>query len=203
MEYINEFLAGMFGSSWLEITAAALGFINVYLIIRRSIWNYPFGIAMVILYAVVFYKVGLYAETGLQIYFLIIQCFGLWWWLHGLDQQGLAIVERSPGHELAACTFLAALLALSLGWVLSSYTDASFPYWDSAVASLSVVAQYLLSRRRLENWIVWMMVDVLAIGLYLVKGLYPTAVLYLLFLAMASTGLLAWIRSHERRRAMN
>ena len=198
MDDIAVFLGGMFGTRAVEITAALLGFINVVLIVRRSIWNYPFGIAMVILYAWIFFDYRLYAEAGLQVYFLIIQCFGRWWWLQGRGGDGLIIVTRAPAREATACAITAVAVAVALGWTLATYTDADLPYWDATVAALSVVAQFLLARRRLESWPVWITVDVLAIGIYLVKGLYPTAVLYIVFLGLATTGLIVWLRAHRR-----
>ncbi len=198
MEEFGTFLAGMFGSRAVEITAAVLGFVNVVLIIRRTIWNYPFGIAMVILYGWIFWDYRLYAEAGLQVYFLIIQIVGWYWWLQGRGGDGLVIVERAPGAELAACALAVAAVTGGLGWALATHTDASLPYSDAAVAALSVVAQYLLARRRLESWPVWIAVDVLAIGIYIVKGLYPTAVLYALFLCLATTGLVVWARAWKR-----
>lgn len=198
MEETIGFLAAMFGTRAIEITAALLGFVNVILIVRRTIWNYPFGIAMVILYAWIFWEHRLYAEGGLQIYFLVIQFFGLWWWLQGRGGDGRIIVLRAPALEMGTCVVVAIAIAMGLGWTLSNYTDADLPYWDSTVAALSVMAQYLLARRYLESWVVWIAVDVLAIGIYLTKGLYPTAVLYLMFLALATTGLIVWLRSFTR-----
>ena len=80
-------------------------------------------------------------------------------------------------------------------------TDAALPYWDATTTVLSVIAQILLARRRLENWILWIVVDVLAIGIYYVKGLYPTMVLYAIFLCMASGGLLLWLRAWREAEA--
>lgn len=198
MDEVFTFLVGMFGSRAVEITAALLGFVNVVLIVRRTIWNYPFGIAMVVLYAWIFWDYRLYAESGLQVYFLIIQCFGWWWWLKGRGRDGRIVVLRASLFEIGACAAAAAVVAGALGWVLAQYTDADLPYWDSTVAALSVIAQYLLARRFLESWPVWIAVDILAIGIYLTKGLYPTAVLYALFLGLAATGLIVWLHAYRR-----
>lgn len=192
------FLSGMFGTRAVEIAAALLGFVNVVLIVRRTIWNYPFGIIMVILYAWIFWDYRLYAEAGLQAYFLVIQCFGWWWWLNGRGGDGRIIVLRAPALEIGTCIATAAVVALMLGWALAHYTDADLPYWDATVAALSVVAQYLLARRRLESWLVWIVVDVLAIGIYLTKGLYPTVMLYVLFLGLATSGWVVWLRVFRR-----
>lgn len=198
MEGLGAFLAGMFGSRPVEIAAALLGLANVALIIRRTVWNYPFGIAMVVLYGGIFWQAQLYAEAGLQVYFLVIQIAGWWWWLRGRGRDGRVIVTRAPPGELAACAAAAGGTALALGWALARYTDAALPWWDATVAALSVVAQFLLARRRLESWPVWIAVDVLAIGIYLAKDLTPTAALYAVFLVLASAGLVAWTRAWRR-----
>ncbi len=195
---IWDFLGGMFGTRAIEICAAMLGFINVVLIIRRSIWNYPFGIAMVILYAWIFYEYRLYSDALLQIFFLVIQVFGLVWWLQGRDDTGRVIVRRIAPDMAALAAGVALAGTVALGFVMATYTDADLPYWDATTTVLSVVAQTLMARRILESWLVWIAVDVLAIGIYLVKGLTPTAVLYTLFLILAINGYFAWRRSFQQ-----
>lgn len=193
-----KFIISVFGSREIEFIACFLGLANVLLIVYRSIWNYPFGIAMVSLYAWIFFDYRLYAEAGLQVYFFGIQLLGWWWWINGRGDDGRVKVRRAPVKELMICVVAAALVAVALGWALSEFTDADLPYWDSSVAALSIVAQYLLARRFLESWPVWIVVDVLAIGIYVTKGLHPTAVLYSIFLCMAAAGLVAWNRAYKR-----
>lgn len=192
----------MFGSRLIEIVAAMLGFVNVGLIIRRSIWNYPFGIVMVVLYGIVFWQYRLYAEAALQVYFLVIQIFGWVWWYRGRGDDGLILVTRAPTREITTCVFVALLTALALGSMLDHWTSADAPYWDATIAALSVVAQFLLARRRLESWLVWMIVDVLAIGLYISRDLFPTAALYSLFLIMATIGLFTWTQAWRKDEAI-
>jgi nicotinamide mononucleotide transporter len=198
LESLLLFLGDMFGREWIEIAAVILGFINVFLIIKRSLWNYPFGIAMVILYGWIFWDYKLYAESALQGYFLVIQIFGWSWWLRGRDQDGLVAVERTSRQQALISLCAALFLAGGLGTVLHLYTDSTLPFGDATVAALSVIAQYLMAQRRLESWAVWITVDLLSISIYLTKGLYPTALLYGLFLAMATIGLLSWRSAYQR-----
>ena len=193
--FMLDFVVQMVGSRPVEIAAVVCGLLNVGLIIRRSIWNYPFGFAVVTLYAFIFYEYRLYSDALLQVYFFVIQIYGLWNWLAHRQEDGRVVVERLTSRE----TMLYGGLTLA-GWVVLSslmhrFTDASFAWWDGAIAALSVLAQYLLSRRKLENWVLWIAVDVLAIGLFWVKGLQPTAALYVVFLCLAITGLLQWRRA--------
>lgn len=188
----------------IENTAALLGLINVAILVRRSIWNYPFGIASVALYTYVFFKAGLYSDTLLQPYFLLMQIYGWWNWLHGRNKDGLARIENMSLQERALSAAGTAAIALGLGWTFSHFKSAAAPYLDASCAAMSITAQYLLSIRRLENWILWISVDVIYIALYWWKDLRATSVLYAVFLVLSIAGLAEWLReyrSHASKRA--
>lgn len=187
-----DFFIQMIGSRPIEIVAVICGLINVGLIIKRSIWNYPFGFLMVVLYAKIFYDYQLYSDALLQVYFFFIQFYGLWYWLKGRDDNGAIIVERLPKKQYIVYLFVTLAAWIILSALMNRFTDASYPYWDGAIACLSVLAQFLLSRRHLESWYLWIAVDILAIGLFTVKSLQPTAALYGVFLVLAIIGLLQW-----------
>ena len=187
-----------------ENVAATLGLINVGLLVRRSIWNYAFGIASVALYGYVFYVARLYSDAILQIYFFSMQFYGWWNWLHGRNQDGLARIETMANRQRLLFGAATLAVAIALGWIFRSYTNAAAPWMDAALAATSVTAQYLLSVRKLENWILWIAVDVFYIGLYHWKGLNSTAILYAVFLVLSIAGLLEWLRefrSHGTREA--
>ncbi len=198
MENALDFLTAMIGASPIEITAFFLGIANIVLLARRSIWNYPFGIIMVSLYAWVFYGAKLYSDVILQVFFFVVQIYGWAHWLGRRDAAGLVIVERISRRAGIASAAIAITGAALMGTLMARFTDASFPYWDASILSLSVVAQILLARRILENWLVWIVVDALAIGLYATKGLYPTAVLYAVFFIIAAIGYVGWRRAWAR-----
>jgi nicotinamide mononucleotide transporter len=182
----------------IEAIAVALGLVNIALIIRRSVWNYPFGIAMVVLYAHIFWNAKLYSDAGLQVFFLIVQFYGWWAWAQKQQDDGRISVEvMGPRTRLVA--IVASIIAIGLwGTMMHKLTDAAYPYWDGAIAMLSVAAQIMMTRRLVENWWWWIVVDVLAIGLFAVKGLWLTAGLYVVFLALASYGLIEWQRRLRR-----
>ena len=194
-DQILDFLLKMAGGRNIEIAAVALGLANVALIIRRNIWNYPFGIAMVILYAQIFYEYRLYSDSALQIFYLGIQVYGWWYWWHGRGADGRVIVERASTRTLAILALGALTGTAVLGTAMARLTDAAAPFLDGAITLLSVVAQFLMSRRRLESWVVWIIVDLLAIGLFWAKDLQPTAMLYGVFLVLAGIGFLAWLQA--------
>jgi len=192
MTDILEFLAGMFGSRLIEVNATILGLINVALIVRRSIWTYPFGIAMVSIYAWIFFEAQLYSQALLQIYFLVVQLIGVLWWLDGRAEDGLVTPRNLQPRMLLFTAVIVLAGTFVLGTAMGRLTDAVVSYWDALVAMLSMAAQFLMARRFLQSWILWIVVDVVAIGLYWTQGLVPTAVLYCVFLALAVSGYRAW-----------
>lgn len=178
--------------SIVEWIAALLGVVNVLLVVRRSIWNYPFGLAMVTLYFFVFWDAKLYSDALLQIFFFAINLYGWWNWSRADKvDDGVAVVLMD---NRARALWLGGTLAAILAWgtLMSRYTDAAAPFPDATVAAMSVAAQILQSRRRVESWILWIAVDVLAIGLFLSRGLNVTAGLYAIFLVLAVAGLVEW-----------
>ena len=176
----------------IEIVAVLLGIANILLIIRRSVWNYPFGIAMVTLYFFIFRDAKLYSDAGLQVFFVVVNLYGWWSWSRNKAEAEEVVVQRLATEGLLAWIAGSAIATLGWGFVMSNHTDASYPYWDAGVAMLSVAGQILMTRRYLENWWWWIAVNAISIPLYLVKNLHLTAGLYVLFLVLAVAGLLQW-----------
>lgn len=184
--------------SMLEWVAAGLGVINVALLIFRTVWNFPFGIASVALYVFVFWEKRLYAESGLQVFFILAQVWGWWLWLRIGGEDSRVPVRWLDWPSRAVWFAVTAAVSLNLGWVLHRFTNAAMPYADSAIAGASVAAQILLAYRRIENWILWIAIDVGAILLYINRGLYPTTGLYGCFLVLSLFGLKEWIEASRR-----
>lgn len=180
----------------LEWIAAALGLLNVGLLVRRSVWNYPFGIAMVCLYFFVFRDAKLYSDMVLQVFFLVIQLYGWRNWARAPGGDGGVRVGVLTGRERLAWAAGAVVAGIGWGAVMAASTDAAAPVPDALIASGSVAAQILLAFRRVENWVLWIAVDVLAVGLYASRGLVATSALYAVFLALAVSGLLSWRRAY-------
>jgi nicotinamide mononucleotide transporter len=176
----------------IEIVAVLLGIANILLIIRRSVWNYPFGIAMVTLYFFIFRDAKLYSDAGLQVFFVVVNLYGWFSWSRNKAEAGEVVVQRLGTDGLLAWVAGSAIATAVWGFIMSKYTDASFPFWDAGVAMLSVAGQILMTRRYLENWYWWIAVNAISIPLYIVKNLHLTAGLYALFLVLAAAGLVEW-----------
>lgn len=183
----------------IELTAAALGVVNVLLVVRRSLWNYPFGIAMVALYFFVFAGERLYSDALLQVFFLVLQLYGWWNWRQSRARDDEVVIERLTLR--ARSIWGVAIVVAALGWgsAMARFTDAVVPYADATVAAMSIAAQILQSRRKVESWVLWIAVDMLAIGLFWSRELYATAWLYLLFLLLSVAGWRAWRASMGAR----
>lgn len=184
--------------STLEWIAVALGVANIVLLVRRSIWNYPFGIAMVALYFLIFRDARLYSDMVLQLFFAVVQIAGWWAWARAGGLDGPVRVERLTPDQRWLWLGAVMLATGVWGWGMYSFTDAASPWWDAGVAMGSVAAQLMLLRRYIENWVAWILVDVLAIGLYADRALYLTAWLYVMFLMLCVWGLVEWLRAERR-----
>lgn len=187
----------------LEWVAAGLGVINIALLVFRSQWNFAFAIASVSLYVFIFFDSRLYAESGLQVFFILANVWGWLVWRRSLnareDESRVAVRWLDWRSRIIWLTVTVAL-SLNLGWLMHKYTNAAMPFADSVIAGASVAAQILLGYRRIENWVLWIAIDVAAVLLYIDRGLYPTAGLYGGMLVMSIFGLKEWIEVERRQR---
>lgn len=173
---------------WGFVTGAAC----VWLAVKEHVWNWPIGILNDALYLVVFFRSKLYADSLLQIFFIIVSIYGWWAWLYG----GVRHTELQAGRTTSrqATMYFVALVAGTAGiyFLLHRYTDSNVPFWDAFTTALSLVAQYMLGRKLLENWLVWIFADLIYIAVYTYKHLYLTSVLYLVFMIMCVAGWKRW-----------
>ncbi|WP_174291027.1 nicotinamide riboside transporter PnuC [Sphingomonas bacterium] len=181
--------------SRIEWIAAGLGVLCVALLVRRSLWNYPFAIASVVLLGWVFLAARLYSDALLQVFYVAINLYGWSSWSRSRATAGRVMVE--PMSVRALLGWSVAGVGATIGWgaIMRGYTDASYPWWDAAVAVPSIVAQLLLARRQIENWAVWIAVDCVAVPLYVTKGLWAAAGLYVIYLALSVWGWIDWRRA--------
>ena len=188
-DIVREFLAEM---SPIEGAAALLVLVNVWLVARRNIWNYAFGITGVLIYGWVFFHAKLYSDMLLQIFFLVLNVYGLTQWRRSQAETGEVSVEYLSNAARLQCLAGIALAVTVWGWLMHHFTDASLPWWDASVAMTSIAAQLLMAKRLIENWWLWIAANILSIGLYAMKGLWITTGLYVILLGLAIWGLARW-----------
>ena len=180
-------------SIW-EIIGTVLGVIGVWLMIRQNIWGWPVGLVQVAVYGWVFFDARLYSDAILQVFFFALQAYGWWHWLRGAHDaaRSTAPVTRLELKALAGWLALGTVATAGWGTFMHRATDAALPWWDAFILVFSLIAQWLQVRKNLENWAGWMVVNLVAIGVYWAKDLRLTSGLYLVFFGLAVAGHLAW-----------
>jgi nicotinamide mononucleotide transporter len=186
--------------SYLEALAALFGVANILLIVRRSVWNFPAALVMVALTGIVLWDAKLYSDAGLQAFFFIVNTLGWVLWSRNRGAAGEIIVDRLGSIGRLVWIALAMAATYGWGWFMALNTNATNPWWDASVAMLSVAAQILMTRRYIDNWHWWIVVNILSIGLYWQKQLFWFTGLYVIFLGMAVWGLIEWRRAEARQR---
>lgn len=182
----------------LEWLGVITGFLCVYLAARQHILNWPISIISVAAYAILFYQSKLYGNTVLQVYFFGTAIYGWYYWLkRGQDADKKPIVSFSA-MEIAFTLAAVFILSVIMGWFLGAYTDTDVPYVDGFCTAMSFVAQFLMTRKVLQNWLLWIIVDICYIPLYIYKGFMLTSLLYVAFAMIATMGYLDWRKSWKK-----
>jgi nicotinamide mononucleotide transporter len=190
----------LIGLQWI---AAIAGAISVFLSARENIWSWPTAIVNVSLSAFIFFTTGLYSDMGLQIVFLVLSIYGWYQWLHGGAQHSRLTVSRATPRMRAACGVIGVVAWLAIGSLTSRLPGVSLPYLDAGLTSVSLIAQWMMTRKILENWVLWIIADIVYVPMYLYKDLIPTAGLYAMFLVLAVLGFVQWRRSYASERSLS
>jgi nicotinamide mononucleotide transporter len=182
-------------ASWLELVAFVLALAMVGFNIRVNPLGWPLAIVSSLLYFFLFWDSRLYGDASLQIVFAVVALWGWWQWLRGTAPDGTALHVRSLGARGRwACLAVLALAWPALGLFLKHFTDTDVPWWDAFPTAASLVGQWLLGRKYVENWPTWIVVNVVSVGLFAYKGLWLTVVLYTVFVALSVLGWRAWLQ---------
>ena len=178
-----------------EVIGFVTGAWTVWLTVRENIWNWPIGIVNNVAFGILFVHTGLYADASLQGVYLVISAFGWYWWLHGGSAGSRLVIAHIAKRQWPLMVLATAATTVFMTVVLRAIHDTA-PFLDALTTALSLLAQYMLTRKYIENWWVWMSADVIYVGLYASKGLGLTAVLYGGFFGLCVVGLRAWRRSN-------
>ena len=184
----------------LEIAGFITGAVSVWLAVRQNPWNWPAGVANAIFFFILFYRARLYGDMALQVLFAAICLLGWYRWLFGGEGHSRLLVTRITVTGAVAYTAAGVAATAIFAPYLLSVGDAS-PLLDALTTVLSVEAQYLMTRKVVEHWLVWMAADVIYVWLYTERGLYITSVLYVVFFAMCVAGWRGWQRDLSQQRA--
>lgn len=204
----TEILAAVRATSRLETAGVVTAIVCVWLAARNSIWNFPVAIISCALYFILLLDQKIYSDAGLQIAFIGLAVYGWWVWLRqrqpvaGAPAAATELpITRTSAKLWGLLSGAAIAYAVGIGYILAHYTDATVPYYDSSTTAISLVAQYLLSRRKLENWLLWIGVDVVYVGIYWHRNLALSSLLYALLTGLALYGYLEWLREAKATKA--
>ena len=179
--------------SALEIAAVVLALAMVYFNIREIHWGWPLAVLSSLMYVEIFRRSRLYGDASLQVFFAVVALWGWLQWLRGhrADGSSLHVAQLKPRGVALAIGSCAVLWPVT-GWFLKTYTDTDVPWWDAFTTALSIVGTFLVARKFIENWIVWIVVNVASVGLFAYKGLWLTTGLYSVFLVLSFVGWRQW-----------
>ncbi len=180
----------------IEVLGAILGLFYIVFSIRQNILTWPTGLLTSALYVVVFFRSGFYADMGLQFYYVVISIYGWYFWLKGNPKESAEIKTpqvRNTSKRLGLnLTLMFFLLYAVILFILLNFTDSTVPYMDTLTTALSIVATWMLAKKYIEHWLIWIFVDLVSTGLYVYKNLWPTVILFLVYTFMAVVGYREW-----------
>lgn len=187
-------LMNWFIQNYVEVLGAVTGLIYLYFSVNRLIWLWPFGILTSLVYTWVFFHSRLFADMSLQVYYFFVSIYGWYFWLRGgVKKNGkeLPVSRLSRKMFYFSLAFILILTATS-GYFLKTWANSSLPYMDAFTTAASIAATWMLARKILENWLFWIVIDLISMGMYIYKDLYATAVLFLVYSSIAILGYFNW-----------
>jgi len=194
-------LSPWFVQHGLEFVAVVFGIISVLLSVRQNIWSWPTALVNVALFFALFYKSGLYSDMGLQVVYFILSLYGWYEWLYGGKGHTELRVSTTSVRTAAVLVAIAVVGWTALSRITARLPGVALPSLDAALATASLIAQWMMTRKLLENWVLWIAVDAAYIVVFTIRGLVVTSVLYAVFLCLAIVGLVQWTRSARRTQA--
>jgi nicotinamide mononucleotide transporter len=198
MTFVDDLLRDLSATTAPEAVAVLLALGYIVLAVRRSLWCWPCAFVSVAIYLVLFAQVGLYMQAGLQVFYLAMAVYGWFEWRRGRTAAGgLAIATRSPRWHLAVAGLIVGATLVN-GWLLARGGKATAPYIDAFVTWASVATTWMVARRVLENWLYWVVIDVVAAWLYFTQSLTLTGFLFLIYVVIAVRGYVSWRTEHRR-----
>ncbi len=179
--------------NWIELTGATFGLVFVYLEIKAYVAVWPVSIISSIFYAIVFYQSGFFGEAGLQIYFIVASFYGWWKWLDPkLKSADQNIVTSFPIRNLPIVLLLFVFLFALLNFALDRWTASPVPILDALLTTLNIIGTWMLAKKYIQHWWVWIFVNILSVFVFYSRSLYPTTGLYFIFFVLSFVGLMKW-----------
>ncbi len=185
--------------TWLEIIAFASGLIYVVLAARENVWCWAVGLINVIAFFIISIKALFYSDAGLQVFYFVLTLYGWYQWVYASktnNQQSLNITTTSNNIWIRIIVFIT-ISTLLQGSLLAAYTNTDVPYWDSLTTSISLAATWMVANKKLENWLLWILVDPIYVGLFYYKGWYLSSFLFAIYTLIAIAGYFSWRKTYR------
>ncbi len=182
--------------SVIELIGFVFGIAGIWLTIKENSWCFPVGLINVIVSLILFFEQKLYSDTIQQLVYILLLSYGWYKWISGKDFEKDLEISFSNKKLLLILLLISISFSIATGAIFKKYTDASLPYWDATATALSFVAQWMIAKKKIENWILWIVANVMYIGIYIYKDLYLYAFLFLIYLILAIKGLMEWKKSY-------
>ncbi len=191
-EILSQLYSNIIDTSWLEVFAVIFGILSVWFARKENIWVYPTGIVNVLIYVYLCFYAGLYADMAINAFYFVMSVFGWYNWSRRTGNNDHVPISTL---SLVQWVFYVILIAVAYGiiyYVLINYTDSTVPRFDSFTTALFIAAMWLMAIKKIENWLLWILGDVLVIPMFAIKGLAFTSVQYIVFLVLAIMGYIEW-----------
>jgi len=181
-------------NNYIELLGALFGLLYIILSIKQNIWCWPIGLITSALYIYVFFVTKFYADMGLQVYYLVVSIYGWYFWMFGgkSTKKDDLKISTAGFRRLIYIIVATAVLFGIIAFILINFTDSEIPYWDAFTTAGSFVATWMLARKIIEHWLIWIIVDSVSLGLYIYKGLYATVILFAVYTLLAVMGYIEW-----------
>ena len=179
--------------NYIEVLGAVLGLVYIFLSIRQNIFTWPVGLLTSALYIYVFFKTKFYADMALQVYYVGVSIYGWYYWMKGNPgKENKLQVVHTPRKFRIPLMIISMVFFLFIAWILKNFTDSPIPFWDAFTTAFSLTATWMLARKYLETWLIWIVVDIVSTILYAVKDLWATVILFTVYTGMAAVGYFQW-----------
>lgn len=191
-EFVDGIVKGVEATSLLEWVGVFFGIASVLFSMMRMVWVYPTGIISVIIYIYLAFVYKLYADAGVNGYYFIMSVYGWYFWANGKPQNAKVVISANSSRENLISLTILVVSFLIISQVLLGFTDSDVPYWDATTTSFAITGMWLMARKKIENWIAWIVTDLISIPLYFHKGLFLTSFQFFVFTILALAGYITW-----------
>jgi nicotinamide mononucleotide transporter len=192
---LESFRQGLAEMTWMEAIAVIFGIGSVFYSIKKNIWVFPTGMISTLIYVFICWKYKLYADMGVNAYYFGMSIYGWFLWSKPSNQKKVLPVTWLNRKEIIIVLLFFMIAYFSMSQILAHWSDSDVPYWDSFTTSSAIVGMWLMAKKKVENWIAWIITDIVSVPLYLYKGLVLTSFQFLFFTLLAIIGLISWIKT--------